>query len=94
LRGGGTSITVKINNQDLTIEGGGTHTPVEGVYLAIYQKYPFLKDVKFNLFIKGKLLDKKKTIGFYEQSKFEVTTDIPSYLFGAEGIVKKMKTNG
>jgi hypothetical protein len=70
------------------------HTPVAKVYDEIYYKYPFLKNVKFNLIIKGKVLDKTQTIGFYTSQSFEVTTDIPDYVFGSDGIVKTMKTNG
>lgn len=46
---------------------------------------------------KGKNLDKNKTLGFYniDYNNCNVqVTGVPDYMFGPEGVIKKMKTNG
>jgi hypothetical protein len=46
---------------------------------------------------KNKNLDKTKTLGFYNidyNNCNVLVTGVPDYMFGPEGVIKKMKTNG
>ena len=48
------------------------------------------------LFNKGKELDPKKTIEDYgiNPQNYEIDTNIPTYYFGSQGIIKEMKVSG
>lgn len=69
------------------------------IYNKIYQTYPQLISVNFSIANKNVILEKNKRISDYgigyQNNNYRVTVvGIPDYLYGPEGVIKMMKTNG
>ncbi len=87
-----------INGKSLNIEGRDPNTKVSYIFDGIYRTYPILRRVNFAIVNStGKVLDKNKTLqdsGVCYQTPNVAAVGVPDYIFGPEGIIKKMKTNG
>jgi hypothetical protein len=69
---------------------------ISDIFKTIYNKCPQLKGVDFALTNRGKVLDKKKTIGDYkiDSQNSTIIATVPDYLLSSKGIVKLMKISG
>lgn len=83
----------------MTVEGPPDNFKIANIYLKIYQSYPELANIDFSLMNQGNKLDRTKTITDYgigyKNNNYRVSVEnVPQYMFGSDGIIKLMKTNG
>ena len=97
LRGGGWGIAIHIPGSPIiSIEGPAPKYPIALIYSCIYSRLPNLQTAKFNLFNKGKILEKNKTIADYgiNPENNEIHVDVPEYMLSSKGVLKHMKISG